>query len=115
VRLGSPPQHLYALRLRAGKAAQDSLVCNQQVTPTAAAGRAAPPCCRYSTAEYSEFCAALRKKALELNRASDREESGQPWSAVLVERALWSAAMAEVVPSAPDAGAAPDRKRCRRG
>mmetsp|Transcript_14023 Transcript_14023/g.33127 ORF Transcript_14023/g.33127 Transcript_14023/m.33127 type:complete len:94 (-) Transcript_14023:1160-1441(-) len=82
--------------------------------PPPAAGPPLPGC-RYSTAEYSEFCAALRKKALELNRASDREESGQPWSAVLVERALWSAAMAEVVPSAPDAGAAPDAKRRRRG
>ena len=46
---------------------------------------------RYDLKEYVRFCSAVRAKAAELNKAASSDGKEPGWTAVGVERALWSA------------------------
>lgn len=50
---------------------------------------------RYNLKEYTDFCSLLRAKASALNAAAQGKPVAKPWTASMVEKALWSAAARE--------------------
>ena len=73
---------------------------------------------RYDLKEYVRFCSAVREKAAELNKAAGSDGKEPGWTAVSVERALWSASQQQgdaghgEVPEAGDESG--PRKKTRR-